>query len=138
MTVPEITAEEAQNRLTSATFLDVRDGGSWRIGHVPGALHVGDHNIADFVATADRERPVVVYCYHGHSSLGGAAYLLEQGFADVASMEGGFAAWHGRPTEAGPVEPPRRPAPPRQTPPTQPPRASRRQRWMARLRSLKG
>jgi len=96
----EISVEEATAQLESgdATFIDVRDGGSWRSGHIPGAQSVGDHNISEFIATADKTRTVVVYCYHGNSSRGGAAYLAENGFADVYSMSGGMSAWSG-PTE---------------------------------------
>ncbi len=36
---------------------------------------------------------MVVYCYHGNSSLGATAFLLENGFKNVASMSGGFEAW---------------------------------------------
>ena len=46
-----------------------------------------------FVARADKQVPIVVYCYHGHSSLGATAYLLDLGFAEVASLRGGFTAW---------------------------------------------
>jgi thiosulfate sulfurtransferase len=35
----------------------------------------------------------VVYCYHGHTSLGGAAYLMDQGFTEVYSLIGGFERW---------------------------------------------
>jgi thiosulfate sulfurtransferase len=35
----------------------------------------------------------VVYCYHGHTSLGAAAYLRENGFTDVVSLSGGFELW---------------------------------------------
>jgi len=103
MTVPEITADEAEVLLLAgdATFVDVRDSGSFAQGHVPGAQHVGDHNIAAFVGTADKTRTVVVYCFHGYTSLGGAAYLAGEGFVDARSMTGGFVGWHGKPEEAG-------------------------------------
>jgi len=145
--VPEISADEAAALLEEglAVFVDVRDVGSWRAEHIPGALHLGDHNIGRFVADADKDRTTVVYCYHGNSSLGGAGYLLSEGFRDVSSMRGGFADWHGRPSEATPVEPrpaPVRPAAPevRVAPPPQPqqapPRESRRRKWIRRIRSL--
>jgi thiosulfate sulfurtransferase len=99
--IVEVDCDEALALLEAdaATFIDVRDGSSYAYAHVPGALHVGDHNIGEFVASADKDRTVVVYCYHGNSSLGGAAYLTEHGFADARSMAGGFTAWHSRPSE---------------------------------------
>jgi thiosulfate sulfurtransferase len=146
--VPEITVEEALALLESesAVFVDVRDIGSWREGHIPGALHLGDHNIRGFVDRADKARTTVVYCFHGYSSLGGAEFLLSEGFEDVSSMHGGFAAWHGSPTEAAPREPvvtsrpaapPRAPVPAAPPPkPEPPPRESRRRKWLRRIRSL--
>jgi len=108
----EISVKEATARLESgdATFMDVRDGGSWRSGHIPGAQSVGDHNISEFIATEDKARTVIVYCYHGNSSKGGAAYLTENGFADVYSMSGGMGAWSG-PTERPEPTPRKAPAP---------------------------
>lgn len=76
-----------------ATIVDIRDPGSFGCGHVAGAVHVGDHNVHDFVAAAPRDRPLVVYCYHGIASQGAAAYFAAQGFAPVYSMVGGFEGW---------------------------------------------
>lgn len=141
-TVPEISSDEAATLLESgeAVFVDVRDIGSWRAGHIPGALHLGDHNIRRFVDEGDKGRTTVVYCYHGNSSIGGAGYLLSEGFADVSSMRGGFADWQGRPTETAPMEPTSAPPPrPRATvppPPAPSPRESRRRKWIRRIRSL--
>ena len=77
-----------------ATFVDIRDPSSFASGHIPGAVHVSDQNVGAFLADVDRTKPVVVYCYHGNSSKGGAAHFSEQGL-DAMSMMGGFAAWHG-------------------------------------------
>ena len=95
MQVPEIDVEAATELLRTgeALFLDVRDPGSFGESHVPGACQVDDRTLGAFLASADKARKVVVYCYHGHMSLGGAAYLLEQGFEDVCSLAGGFEAW---------------------------------------------
>jgi thiosulfate sulfurtransferase len=49
--------------------------------------------VQEFVENIDKEAAVVVYCYHGNSSLGAAAYFIENGFKNVASMSGGFEAW---------------------------------------------
>jgi len=136
---PEISPDDALALFDAggATFVDVRDGGSYRSGHVPGALHLGDHNIGEFVQSADKTRPVVVYCYHGNSSLGGAAYLLSQGFSQVWSMSSGWAGWYGKPSEESPRPAPV-PRPARVAPPTPPPRQRRRDRWLGRIRSLRG
>lgn len=95
MDVREISVEDARIRLEegSATFVDVRDPWSYDEAHIPGAIRINDAEVDAFVSSADKQRPLVVYCYHGISSIGGAAYFTEQGFADVSSLSGGFEAW---------------------------------------------
>jgi len=144
MKIPELNADQALERLGegATVFLDVRDAASFRRGHIPGAQHIGDHNIADFVERAEKSEPIIMYCFHGNSSLGGAAHLLSQGFEEVYSMSGGFAAWGDKPTESEPE--PERPKPPPRPARTSPPVAeksqpvSRRQRVIRRLRGLIG
>ncbi len=142
MDIPELNADQALERLNEGAtiFLDVRDAGSYRRGHIPGAQHIGDHNIADFVERADKSEPIVMYCYHGNSSLGGAAHLLSQGFEEVYSMSGGFASWGEHPVESDPEPEPRKP-PPRpkvsaQRAASGPQQVSRRRKLLNRLRGL--
>ena len=77
----------------SAIIVDIRDPASFQSGHIPGAVHLSDDTVEQFVSSADKENPLVVYCYHGISSQGAAAYFSEQGFKAVSSMTGGFEAW---------------------------------------------
>jgi len=93
--IPQIQIHDAKKKLDekSTLFVDIRDPASFRAAHIPGALHLHDGNVQDFVGKRDKETPVIVYCYHGNSSLGAAAYFIENGFNDVASMSGGFEAW---------------------------------------------
>ena len=91
----EITVEQAGQMffLGKALFVDVRDMSSYETSHVPGALHLNDANIEEFVKKTDKAKPVVCYCYHGITSQGAAAYLEDQGFQDVYSVMGGFESW---------------------------------------------
>ena len=91
----EIDVEQASQMLESgkALFVDVRDPGSYQAAHVPGAILLSDSNVADFVAKTDKQKPIVCYCYHGHTSQGAATYLLDQGFKEVYSVMGGFESW---------------------------------------------
>lgn len=89
----QIDVEEAGKMLGKAVFVDVRDQGSYQAAHVPGALHLSDENIQDFIAKADKSKAVVCYCYHGNTSQGAAAYLMDQGFKEVYSVMGGFEEW---------------------------------------------
>jgi thiosulfate sulfurtransferase len=93
--IPEIPISQAKEKLgrKEAMFVDVRDPGSYRAAHIPGAVHLHDGNVQEFIERTDREADIVVYCYHGNSSLGATAYLVKNGFKNVASMSGGFEAW---------------------------------------------
>jgi thiosulfate sulfurtransferase len=95
MKIPQIQIHEAKRKLDekSSLFVDIRDPRSYRQAHIPGAIHMNDGNVQEFVQQTDKDKEVVVYCYHGNSSMGATAYLIENGFTNVASMSGGFEAW---------------------------------------------
>src|SRR6185369_8676777 len=100
--IRQISAAEAQKIYESggAVFVDVRDPASYEAAHIPGALHLSDANLEHFIEGRDKTKPVVAYCYHGNTSQGAAAYLMDQGFQEVYSVIGGFEAWRG----TGPIE----------------------------------
>ena len=93
--IPEIQIHEAKKKLDQkdCLFVDIRDPASFRAAHIPGAIHVHDGNVQDFMCTTSKESPLVMYCYHGNNSLAATAFLLQNGFKNVASMSGGFEAW---------------------------------------------
>jgi thiosulfate sulfurtransferase len=93
--ISQVQIHEAKKKLDqkACIFVDIRDPASYRAAHIAGALHLDDSNVQEFIQNTDKETPVVVYCYHGNSSLGATAYFVENGFKDVASMSGGFEAW---------------------------------------------
>lgn len=81
-----------------ATIVDIRDEVAYRNGHIEGALRLDNSNLEAFLNETDKSRPVVVCCYHGISSQSAAQYLVEQGFASVYSLDGGYAGWsHSQP-----------------------------------------
>ncbi len=74
-------------------IIDIRDANAFASGHIPGAVHVTNENIGDFLRDADFDAPTVVCCYHGISSQPAADYLISQDFSDVYSLDGGFVQW---------------------------------------------
>jgi thiosulfate sulfurtransferase len=74
-------------------IVDIRDPQSFANGHVPGALSINNNTVGEFVSGADSDKPVLVFCYHGHSSQGAADFFAGQGFAEVYSVDGGFEEW---------------------------------------------
>jgi thiosulfate sulfurtransferase len=95
MEIPQIQIHEAKQKLDrkESVFVDIRDPGSYGQAHIPGAIHLNDGNVQEFVQNTDKEKEIVVYCYHGNNSLGATAFLIENGFKNVASMSGGFEGW---------------------------------------------
>ena len=41
----------------------------------------------------DKEKPLIVVCYHGNSSQGAAEFFASQGCREVYSLDGGFVEW---------------------------------------------
>ncbi len=77
----------------SANIVDIRDPAAYAMGHIPTALSLNEQNIEEVTGQLDKEKTLVVCCYHGISSQGAAGYLMSKGFKDVHSMIGGYEAW---------------------------------------------
>ena len=56
-------------------------------------LHIPMGSVPQQLATLDTARPVACLCHHGVRSLRVAAFLAQQGFAQVANITGGIDAW---------------------------------------------
>lgn len=93
-TFRRIAPEQARELLEQgAQLVDIRDAQSFANGHIPGARHLDNHSLHDFIAQADFDQPLIVNCYHGISSQSAANYLAHQGFSQVYSLDGGFEHW---------------------------------------------
>lgn len=75
------------------TILDIRDPASFASGHIQGAIHLTDANAPHVLTQLTAADPVVVCCYHGHSSQPVAQWLVNQGFQRVYSLDGGYTEW---------------------------------------------
>lgn len=73
-----------------------------RDGAIPGSVHAtrgllefhADPESPAFNAAFDPDRRIILYCGTGGRSALAAKTLLDMGFPDVASLAGGYAAWH--------------------------------------------
>ncbi len=77
----------------TAAIVDIRDADSYKTAHIENAFSLSNSNIESFLNTADKNKPLICYCYHGVSSQGAAEFLAEKGFKEVYSIEGGFELW---------------------------------------------
>jgi rhodanese-related sulfurtransferase len=80
--------------------LDVRDAESYLRGHIEAAQNISTRNLGDFIGSGNKDAPVLIYCYHGNSSQEYAKILVQFGFSDVSSLDGGYEAWRNRPPAA--------------------------------------
>lgn len=90
-----IGAEAARALLSSgeALLLDMRDPGSYEGGHIEGAEHVTEANIFNFLSGTPKDKPVLIYCYHGNASQVYAKTFADFRFTKVYSLDGGYEGW---------------------------------------------
>jgi thiosulfate sulfurtransferase len=79
---------------SGAKLADIRDPQSFALAHAKGAFHLTNDTMVHFMGEVEFDAPILVMCYHGISSQGAAQYLVNQGFEQVYSIEGGFEAWN--------------------------------------------
>src|SRR5206468_2966692 len=101
--VPEIAVEALDARPAGAVVLDVREPAEFAHGHIPEAINLPQADLATRLEELPRDRPIMVICQAGLRSLRSAQFLIQMGFAQVASIKGGTAAWSeaGRPLAEG-------------------------------------
>lgn len=90
-----VTVEQLPPLLASdaTLLLDCRKVQDYKAEHIENALHAHDALVESLVRKGDKERPVVIYCYHGHSSEHLAEFFGGFGFKNVYSVAGGFESW---------------------------------------------
>ncbi len=102
--VPRMSEEPAFERVnvdfardlinnTEPLILDTRDIGSYENGHIDGAEFVNDSNIGNFLMSTPKDKPVLIYCYHGNASQVRAQTFTDFRFKKVYSLDGGFEGW---------------------------------------------
>lgn len=97
-----IGVDEAERIIArgEALTVDVRDPQSFRRAHIAGAQPVSMSNISNVMAETAKDRPILIYCYHGHASREYAQVFTDFGFSEVYSLDGGYEAWKTRPKSA--------------------------------------
>src|SRR5690606_6955324 len=83
-------------KLTNAregVFLDVRSIEQYKAGHIPQSRNVPAADVANKLGGLPKEKPIIVVCERGRTSIGVVNTLKSNGFQDVYSLQGGLAAW---------------------------------------------
>ena len=100
-----ISVQEAAGlRDKGAFILDVREPSEWNEFHMPNATLIPLGQLASRVSEVPKDRTIVVVCRSGNRSKAGRDTLLQAGFTNVTSMDGGLTAWRagGLPVVSGP------------------------------------
>jgi thiosulfate sulfurtransferase len=78
---------------TEPMILDCRATADYQAGHIDNALHLHEGLKEALVKRGDKQRGLLIYCYHGHASEHLAEFFSDFGFVQVYSLEGGYTAW---------------------------------------------
>ncbi|MBD1576451.1 thiosulfate sulfurtransferase GlpE [Vibrio sp. S11_S32] len=91
----QINVEQAQQLMINqaAVLFDIRDPQSFALAHAGEAKHLTNDTMVALLEELEFDQPILVMCYHGISSQGAAQYLVNQGYEEVYSVDGGFEAW---------------------------------------------
>lgn len=76
-------------------IVDVRPAADYKRGHLLNAVNVQLNKLDDSAGQWSKEKPILVYCALGGSSLTAAEKLKKSGFAEVYPIRGGINAWLG-------------------------------------------
>lgn len=88
-----VTAVKPLLAAPETLLLDCRKVKDYQSGHIDNALHAHDALVESLLKRGDKTRPLVIYCYHGHSSEHLAELFAGFGFEQVYSMAGGYESW---------------------------------------------
>lgn len=93
--IERISVEQAHAMMNNEATLvvDIRDINAFNAGHIESAVRIDNNNVQAFLEKADKSKPIVVCCYHGHSSQATAELFNQFGFARSYSMDGGMTDW---------------------------------------------
>ena len=99
----EISVSEAFTKYQSGAFvLDVRTVEEWNEFHVPNTTLIPLDQLVSRLNEIPRDKEIVVVCSSGNRSQQGRDILLNAGYTQVTSMQGGLAEWRA---SGYPVEP---------------------------------
>ncbi len=90
-----ISVEDAYQFYQSgeAFVLDVREQSEWDEYHAPNTTLIPLGELPNRVNEVPKDRPIIVVCRSGNRSDAGRDALLDAGFTNVTSMDGGLSTW---------------------------------------------
>lgn len=75
------------------TIVDVRRPDETAQGTIPGAILMPLDNLPNTFSALPKKGKLIVYCRSGHRSAQAVQFLLDHGYKNAVSMNGGYLAW---------------------------------------------
>ncbi|NND69040.1 MAG: rhodanese-like domain-containing protein [Halioglobus sp.] len=94
---PSVTPQQAINLVNGedGLFLDLRDAGDYKQGHIVGAVNIPATKIADRMAELEkyRDKPIILVCKMGQQAGAAGKQLKAANYEKVYKMTGGMMEW---------------------------------------------
>lgn len=96
--IQRIDVHELKRRLDADAnlyLIDVREDDEWQALRIPGAIHIPKDELAAVIEEKipNRNKPIYLHCKGGVRSLHAASTLLNLGYKEIYSIDGGIAEW---------------------------------------------
>ncbi|GGI89306.1 rhodanese-like domain-containing protein [Legionella impletisoli] len=95
--IPTISVHQLKQLMESnpaLCLIDVREDHEWQDIRIPGAIHVPKDRVSlKIPSLVDPSQPIYLHCRSGVRSLFAAGCLLEIGYQEVYSVDGGILHW---------------------------------------------
>jgi rhodanese-related sulfurtransferase len=94
LVIETVSVDQAYQLYQDGTaFLDVRTQQEWQEAHIPGATLLPLSQLESSYSSLPQDQDIVIYCRSGNRSAEAAKFLMQQGYTNVSSMEGGLNDW---------------------------------------------
>lgn len=96
--IKTIDVHELKNKMEQnpdLCLIDVREQEEWQAMRIPKAIHIPKDSITAGIAAAapNKEQPIYLHCKGGVRSLYAAQCLMDIGYQEVYSVDGGIMEW---------------------------------------------
>ena len=96
--IKTINVHELKNRMDASAplyLIDVREQEEWQEMRIPGAIHIPKDTLSMQIESvvSDKDQAIYLHCRGGVRSLHAAQSLMDLGYKEVYSVDGGIVEW---------------------------------------------
>ncbi|MBI2786859.1 MAG: rhodanese-like domain-containing protein [Legionella longbeachae] len=96
--IKTIDVHELKNRMEKnpeLCLIDVRELDEWNEFHITSAIHLPKSTIISCIEAkiTNKNQPLYLYCKGGVRSLYAAQFLIDMGYQEIYSIDGGIIDW---------------------------------------------